>query len=158
MGWVLGLHGISGEVRVRVFSDVPHRFSPGETLCCQGVPLRISASSPTRSDQVIVKLEGVDSPEAAQKLVGQWLTAPPETLPLLPEGEYFHYQLIGLRVVTQDGEELGEVSEIIETGSNDVYVVSGAQGELLIPAISQVVREIDLTNEVITVTLLEGLR
>jgi 16S rRNA processing protein RimM len=90
--------------------------------------------------------------------VGQWLTAPPETSPQLPEGEYFHYQILGLRVITEEGEELGEVMEIIETGSNDVYVVSGEKGELLVPAISQVVREIDLNSQVMTVSLLEGLR
>jgi 16S rRNA processing protein RimM len=143
---------------VRVFSDVPHRFKPGEILCCNGSPCRISTSTPTRSNQVILKLEGIDSPDAARNLVGQWLTAPPETSPRLPEGEYFHYQLLGLRVVTEEGEELGEISEIIETGSNDVYMVSGVKGELLIPAISQVVRNIDLANRVMVVSLLEGMR
>lgn len=90
--------------------------------------------------------------------MGQWLTAPPETSPQLPEGEYFHYQLIGLRVITSEGEELGEISEIIETGSNDVYVVSGEKGELLVPAIAQVVRNVDLANQVMVVSLLEGMR
>lgn len=90
--------------------------------------------------------------------MGQWLTAPPETSPQLPVGEYFHYQILGLRVLTEEGEELGEVSEIIETGSNDVYLVSGEKGDLLVPAISQVVREIDLANQVMTIRLLEGLR
>jgi 16S rRNA processing protein RimM len=158
VGWVLGLHGTSGEVRVRVFSDVSHRFNPNESLCCNGLFRRISASTPTHSNQVILKLEGIDSPEAARDLVGQWLTVPPETSPQLPEGEYFHYQLLGLRVITEEGEELGEISEILETGSNDVYVVSGVKGDLLIPAISQVVREIDLTNQVMLVSLLEGMR
>jgi 16S rRNA processing protein RimM len=119
---------------------------------------RISASIPTRSNQVILKLEGIDSPEAARELVGQWLTAPPETSPQLPAGEYFHYQLLGLRVITEEGEGLGEISEILQTGSNDVYVVSGEKGELLIPAISQVVRNIDLDNQLMMVNLLEGLR
>ena len=154
----MGLHGTSGEIRVRVFSDVPHRFNPGESLNCNGLSRRISASIPTRSNQVILKLEGIDSPEAARELVGQWLTAPPETSPQLPAGEYFHYQLLGLRVVTEEGEGLGEISEILQTGSNDVYVVSGEKGELLIPAISQVVRNIDLDNQLMMVNLLEGLR
>lgn len=90
--------------------------------------------------------------------MGHWLTASPETSPQLPQGEYFHYQLMGLRVMTEEGEELGEISEIIETGSNDVYVVSGGRGELLLPAISQVVREVDLTHQTMVVRLLEGLR
>jgi 16S rRNA processing protein RimM len=90
--------------------------------------------------------------------VGQWLTAPQDTSPQLPDGEYFHFQLLGLQVVTEEGEELGEVTEIIETGSNDVYVVSGGKEELLIPAIAEVVRDVNLTDQVMIVRLIEGLR
>lgn len=94
----------------------------------------------------------------ARALVGHWLTAPPETSPDLPQGEYFHFQLIGLKAMTEEGEELGEVTEILATGSNDVYVVAGGQGEVLLPAISEVIREVDLDHGVMVVRLLEGLR
>ena len=76
----------------------------------------------------------------------------------MPEGEYFHYQLIGLQVLTESGERLGEISEIIITGSNDVYVVSGADGEILLPALNQVIRAVDLERGLMTVRLMEGLR
>ncbi len=76
----------------------------------------------------------------------------------MPQGEYFHFQLLGLRVVTDDAEELGEITEIIETGSNDVYVVTGDTGQVLIPAIASVVREIDLAQGTMVVRLMEGLR
>ena len=158
VGWVGSLHGTSGEIRVRVFSDVPHRFNQGETLCCNGQPFRIAASTRQRANQVILKLDGVNSPAEARELVGQWLTAPPESAPQLPEGEYFHFQLLGLRVITEDQEELGRVTEIIQTGSNDVYLVSGEQGELLVPAIGQVVRRVDLDEGVMMVKLMDGMR
>jgi 16S rRNA processing protein RimM len=158
VGWILGPHGTSGEVRVRVFSDVPHRFDQGENLCCNGQSYRIAATTGRRSNQVILKLDGIDDSDAARGLIGQWLTAPTDSAPQLPEGEYFHYQLLGLRVVTEEHEELGAVAEIIQTGSNDVYVVSGEGGEVLVPAIAQVVRRVDLEQGVMVVRLMEGLR
>lgn len=127
-------------------------------MCCNGQPYRIAASTGRHSNQVILKLEGVDDSDAARGLIGQWLTAPPDSAPQLPEGEYFHYQLLGLRVITEDQEELGTVAEIIQTGSNDVYVVSGEGSEVLVPAIGQVVRRVDLEQGVMVVRLMEGLR
>jgi 16S rRNA processing protein RimM len=158
VGRILGAHGTSGEVRVRTYSDVPHRFNAGKVLYLESNPLQITSSIHSRSDQVILKLQNIDTLKAAQELAGQWLTAPPETASPLSEGEYFHFQILGLRTVTEDGEELGEVTEIIETGSNDVYVVSGQKGEILIPAIAPAVRRIDLDRGVMVVRLLEGLR
>ena len=79
-------------------------------------------------------------------------------VPSLPEGEYFHYQLLGLRVLTEEGEDLGRLNEILETGSNDVYVVSNDTVELLIPALTDVIRKVDLDEGVMVVRLLDGLR
>ncbi len=79
-------------------------------------------------------------------------------VPSAEEGEYFHYELLGLKVRTVEGEDLGEVAEILETGSNDVYVVRGAAGEILVPALSKVVREIDIASGLMVVDLPEGLR
>jgi 16S rRNA processing protein RimM len=79
-------------------------------------------------------------------------------VPSAEEGEYFHYELLGLKVRTVEGEDLGEVVEILETGSNDVYVVRGAAGEILVPALSKVVREIDIASGLMVVDLPEGLR
>ena len=77
---------------------------------------------------------------------------------MLEEGEYFHYQLIGMRVRTVEGEELGEIQEILETGSNDVYIIRDASRELLIPATAQVVLEVDVAGKAMTVRLPDGLR
>jgi 16S rRNA processing protein RimM len=91
-------------------------------------------------------------------LVGEWVTVAEETTPPLPEGEFFHFQLLGLRVVSLQGEELGRITEIIQTGSNDVYLVSDDKDEVLIPALAQVVRKVDLQAGVMVVELIDGLR
>ena len=84
-------------------------------------------------------------------------TPQPAEIPLAP-GEYFHYQLIGLAVGTEEGEELGTIREILETGSNDVYIVAGPSGDLLIPALAQVVLQVDLDAGRMVVRLMDGLR
>jgi 16S rRNA processing protein RimM len=158
VGRVLATHGASGQIRVQVHSDVPHRFDSGKVLYLDEQPNRITYSAPFRSDQVILRFQGIDTVTAARSLVGQWLTAPESPAQLLPEGDYFHYQIIGLGTITEDGEELGQVREIISTGSNDVYLVSDGSTEILIPAIAEVIQEINLEEGVMVVRLMEGLR
>ena len=75
----------------------------------------------------------------------------------LPEGSFYHHQIIGLAVRTTDGRDLGTLSDIIETGSNDVYVVTGPDGEALIPAIPDVVQDVDISGGIITVEPVPGL-
>ena len=158
MGRILGPHGTSGQLTARIYSDAPNRFDPGEKLYCNGSLLHILYSNPTRGDQIILQFEDFDSVDAARTLVGQWLTIPKETVAQLPEGEYFHFQLLGMRVVTDLDEDLGEISEVIETGSNDVYLVEGDSGQILLPAISSVVLEVNLVQSVMLVHLMDGLR
>ena len=158
VGLVLGPHGSQGQVRVRVHSDDPHRFDPGQTLYWEDTPLRITETLSRPPNRVILRFDGISSPAAAGRLSGQWLTVPRDAVESLPEGEYFHFQLIGLRVVTVEGETLGAVSEIIETGSNDVYVVNGPAEQVLIPAIASVVQRVDLESGVMTVKLMDGMR
>ena len=93
---------------------------------------------------IIIKLRGINSPEDAATLRGGQLMVPEEESPPLPEGVYYYYQIIGLKVFTVDGVYIGEVTDIIETGSNDVYVVGNGEKEYLIPAIRDVIREIDI--------------
>ncbi len=85
------------------------------------------------------------------------LEVPIDDLPELEEDAFYRFEILGLRVVDEDGTELGEVEEVIETGSNDVYVVRDAESELLIPAIDSVVKQVDTTEKRMIVTLLEGL-
>ena len=107
---------------------------------------------------MVLKFHGLDSLPEARALVGLEITVPQSDVPDLPPGEYFHFQLLGLTVVTEDGEELGVLGELLETGSNDVYVVSGGAGELLIPALEEVVLDVLLGQGTMVVRLPDGLR
>ncbi len=155
---ILGTQGTSGEIRVKSYTDVPTRFNPGQHLHIDQVSYRITDSFSSRKDQMVLKLEGIDTPAAAQGLSGQWLTSPALDSPELSAGEFFHFQLMGLQARTEEGEVLGTLREIIQTGSNDVYRVEKDGKELLLPAISQVIRRVDLSAGVMVVKLLEGMR
>jgi 16S rRNA processing protein RimM len=107
--------------------------------------------------EVILQLDGVADRDAAEQLRG-WLVQVPKTEAWkLPRGRYYWHQIVGLRVLTTDGEEIGTVAEILETGANDVYVVKGDGGERLIPAIKQVVTEIAPERGEMVVELLPGM-
>lgn len=110
-----------------------------------------------RKNFLFLELEGIDEMDAARKLVGGRILVPSNRLKKLPQGEYYWRDLIGLRVVTDAGEALGTVESIFPTGSNDVYVCRGGSREILLPAIGDVIREIDLEKGVMVVRLLEGL-
>ena len=106
----------------------------------------------------MIRLHGLDSIKEVEQLAGNWVQSECSLSPTLEHNEFFHYQLLGLLVYSESGEELGIIKEIIQTGSNDVYLVQNGANEILLPAISQVVREIDLDEGSMTVTLIEGLR
>lgn len=99
-------------------------------------------------------LEGIDDLERADTLVGQSVFIPPERL---PDGEYYWKDIIGLDIVTEDGQRLGSITTILPTGSNDVYVCSGGEREILIPAFDDVVQKIDIGKGLMVVRLPEGL-
>ena len=151
-------HGRDGALNVQLLSDLPGRFDVGRELLVDGTTCPIVESRQIGPDTAIIRIEGISSRHQAAPLIGKYLSALPEPDVALEEGEYFHYQLIGLHVKTEDGEDLGELREILETGSNDVYIVMGTSGELLIPATAQVVVDVDLSSGVMLVNLPDGLR
>ena len=105
----------------------------------------------------LVSFYGINDPETALKYRGAILSADKGLLPVLEEEEYFYDQIIGLIVHTTEGNIIGRVSDIFETGSNDVYVVKGMNKEYLIPAIRDVIKEVKLKEGIIIVQVLEGL-
>ena len=158
VGRILGPHGLWGALRIEVYTDVPHRFDVGNTLYIGAYPYKVSDCSASNSGQVILSFHGITTQSQARALIDQWITVPPSEVPDLPPGEFYHFQLLDLRVRTQEGEELGTVTDILETGSNDVYVVTGGDEEILIPALADVVKDIDLDQGVMLVSLPDGLR
>ena len=145
-----------GEVRVQLFTDNPRRFSPGQTVYILGRPY-ISQGARFHKGDVLLKLEGVGRREEAEALRAAWVEVPAEWVAQLPEDTYYQFQLLGMEVWTSQGEFLGNVVQIIETGSNDVYVVQGGQREVLLPSIGEVIKEVDVATGRMVVTLMEGL-
>ncbi len=151
-------HSRDGALSVELLSDLPGRFDVGRELLVDDVAYSIVESRQTGPETAIIRLEGITSRHQASLLTGKFLAALPDSEATLEEGEYFHYQLIGLQVITEDGEDLGQLQEILETGSNDVYIVRGTGAELLIPAMASVIQDIDLASGKMLVNLPEGLR
>ena len=161
LGKIAGTHGIRGQLRVVSFSGESDTF-----LSLKKVLLKDTAGRETMHDvagasahgrKILLSLKGLADINQAEQLVGRELYVHRSQLPPLGEDEYYWFDLIGLRVVTDTGEELGRLDSIMETGSNDVYVVRSIDREYLIPAIEEVVRSIDLAAGVMTITPLEGL-
>jgi len=156
---VTGPHGIHGEVRCAILTDFPDRFRTTRQVFLgdRKTPRSVERWRLVRG-AVILKLSDVETRADAERLQGSHLFVPLDDAVRLDADSYFWYQIIGLDVRTVDGEALGKVVDILETGSNDVYVVRSADGQVLIPAIHEVVRSIDVDAGVMTVRLLDGLR
>ena len=156
IGQVLSPWGTKGKLKIRVVTDFPQRFIPSAEIYVNRQPMTID-SAEWHKGKVIIKLNQIDTIEAAQRLRGQPIEIHHSQVHPLPEGQYYHFQLIGLEVWTTQGELLGNITEILTTESNDNYVVRGAKGEILIPAIEDVVKSIDLDSRRITIEPIEGL-
>ncbi len=147
VGLLRRAHGLKGEMLMDVWTEFPERLRAGKRVYIgeQHVPHRIRAAR--AMDQMrLVHLEGLNSPEDAIPFRNQVMYVRADELPRLPEGRYYHHELIGMTVVDEAGQVLGVLSQILETGANDVYVVNGEGGELLLPAIQEVVLTIDVAE------------
>ena len=159
VGKLQGVHGISGEIAMRVDTDFPERIRRGRKLYLdeEHQPVKVQRTR-WKGKLLLLKLVGFDTPEDVAEFTNKWVFVNVDDIPPLPDGEYYHHQLIGLKVF-EDSECLGTLVSILQTGANDVYILEDAEGkELLIPAIPDVVKNVDLVNKRIDVKLLEGLR
>jgi 16S rRNA processing protein RimM len=161
VGEVVRPHGIRGEIKVQILTDFPDRFQLLEEVYIgnEGAEPHPYLLERCRYHQgfAILKLRGCNDRTAAEMLRGQLVQIPVELAMPLGEDEYYAFQLLGLAVQTTSGEYLGSVTEVLDTGANDVYVVQGPKGEVLLPAIDGVIRDIDLETRCITIVLLDGL-
>jgi len=156
IGQILTPQGIKGKLKVTVVTDFPQRFDPGSKIYINKQPLTIE-STEWHKGKAIIKLNTIDNIENAQRLQGQPIEINHSQLRSLPEGQYYHFQLIGLEVWTTEGELLGNITEILTAESNDNYIVLGAKGKILIPAIEDVVKSIDLNKGRAVIEPIEGL-
>ena len=158
IGKIVAIHALKGEVRVQPWCDGPEFLSQFKTMYLNREPVKVRSARPSKNI-VIVKLEGIDTPEAAQKLVNQILYIDRADVKL-PKGTYFIADLIGLRVVDADDPEIvyGELTDVSQTGANDIYHVRFADGkERYVPAIPQVVVKTDLEAGTLQIRPLPGL-
>lgn len=156
IGRILSPFGNRGEVKVQVLTDFSERFSKDAVVYVDGNTLTIE-SVRWHKRNAIVKLKSIDSISAAEKLSGKDIQIPKGDVKSLPTGSYYYFQLIGLKMRTTANESLGEVTAVLEGKGNDNFVVSGDKGEILIPAIDDVVKSIDLEKKEIVIEAVPGL-
>jgi 16S rRNA processing protein RimM len=156
---VLAPHGIRGELKCAILTDFPRRFASTKRVLLgpQHEPFAVQRAR-VQGNFVLLKLDGLDTRDAADRWRNALVEVPQAERVKLPRDHYRWEDVIGLAVRTEEGESLGHVRDIIQTGANDVYVVDTDPGELLVPAIKDVVKRIDPANGEMVVRLLEGMR
>ena len=161
IGRIVALFGVRGEVKVLPQTDIPNRFSQLREVYLgpQHQRCRITKASPYKESMVLLQLAGIDSANDAETLIGQEITIPLAQIPALPSDQYYIHDLIGLRVETSNGQKLGMITDILATGANDVYVVRelGSGREVLVPAVKEMVKRVDISGGVIIIDPIPGL-
>lgn len=162
VGEITGAHGIKGLVKVASLTDFPgERFAPGSELYLAKTGQKVTVlSAGVHKGLYLLGLSGIEDRDAAQALLHTYLQVPQSCLPELPQGEYYHFQLIGLQVYEGD-KHLGELTEVMQTGANDVYVITAPggrkQAEILLPALKSCILGVDTAAGKMTVKIPEGL-
>lgn len=164
VGEITAPQGVRGEVRVVPLTDSPDRLASLRQMWLgepKNVRVAVEAVRPHKGF-VVVKLQGINDRNQAEQLRGVRLEVEPEERAPLETGQYYVDDLVGCRVVTEEGRPLGRLAEVFRTGANDVWVVrgdpaTGEVSEVLLPALKDVVREVDLAGRRLVVKLLPGL-
>ncbi|MFH1638823.1 MAG: ribosome maturation factor RimM [Chloroflexota bacterium] len=156
IGCIVSPWGIDGKLKVKVLTDFPERFSRHARVYIKEKAIAVEDIS-WQKGMAIVKLETVDGIKAAEALVGEDIKINDSQLHPLPEGSYYHFDLIGLMVFTTTGEPLGRITGILSAAGADSYVIKGKTGEILIPATTEVIKSIDLDNRKMTIEAIPGL-
>ncbi len=161
VGKITRTHGLKGELKFHpLFTDrdIHQHFNHVFLGEDEGSPSQmILERVRPQGSRLIIKIKGCNSIEAAQKFVGQTLRVHRKDFKHLPKGEYYWFEIEGLRVYDEQGRYHGTITEIIQTGSNDVYVVRDEDRELLLPMIDSVVKSIDLKEQKLVFHIVEGL-
>ncbi|MFB4158678.1 ribosome maturation factor RimM [Geomicrobium sp. JSM 1781026] len=165
VGTIVNTHGVRGEVRVIPSTDFKEeRFQVGNTLSLLGKNKNRSSvkitGSRTHKQFQLLTLEGIDSKESADTLRDAELQVHESEREHLPEGDFYYSEIVGLNVVTTDGQTLGVVKEILSPGANDVWVVKRHEPmkkDVLLPYIDDVIIDVNRSERVVTVRLMEGL-
>ena len=158
VGKITRAHGLRGEVTILPLTDNPDRFSVGNELSLEDGRTLTIAASRNNGARLLVTFAGVADRTAAEALRGRMLVVPESALPTLPEGTYWPHELEGCEVVTDAGRVLGRISDVVANPANDIWVTTTPDGgEVLLPAIRQVIAEVDVAGRRILVHEVEGL-
>ena len=160
IGKISKIHGRKRELKCLVLTDFPERFFDLERVFLEkDDDIRLVHVDGVRfhKNSAILSFEEVHNLNEAEELKGYYLKIPENEAILLPEGHFFMHEIMGIDVYTDEGEHLGQIEDILTTGSNDVYVVGRGSDEILIPSIQDVVKEIDLDEKKMTIHIIEGL-
>ena len=159
IGFLRRPHGLHGEIIMDLHTDFPERLRKGRRLFVGEAhkPVTLESVRP-HGHGVLIKFKTIDTPEGVGQFRNQWVYAKTRDLPALPEGQHYQHELLGIDVVDEDGNSLGTLKEIMETGANDVYLIRDESGkEILLPNIPSVILELDFARRFMKVHLLEGL-
>ncbi|MFH0822375.1 MAG: ribosome maturation factor RimM [Pseudomonadota bacterium] len=148
--------GIKGELRIKVFTETDEPFLRSKVLFMGEQGLKVDGVR-VHKGAALVRLEGVNTPEKAREYVGCLVSTDAANLPPPDEDEYYWHELIGMTVTTVSGTELGRITSIIPTPAHDVLEVHGPFGEVLLPMVDEVVKEIDAPAGRMTVDPIDGL-
>ena len=163
VGKIVNTHSLKGEVKVISSTDFEEeRFKKGSKLLItrgnQVVKEVVVESYRTHKNNLLVKFEGIDSIEEAEKFKNLQLKVDSENLSELEENEFYFHEIIGCEVFDENNISLGEIIEILTPGANDVWVIKNKNGkEILIPYIEDVVKNVDIPNKIINIEVMEGL-
>lgn len=164
VGKIVNTHGIRGELKVLSSTDFPEvRFAPKSKLIIvhpeTGEQLEVTvASARPNKGMFIVRFAGYDNINEVEKYKGFDIKVSKGASVGLPDNEYYFYEIIGCRVIDEEGTELGVIEEILRPGANDVWVVKmPSRKQLLLPVIDEVVLDVDVEAKVVKVHLMEGL-
>lgn len=156
---IINTRGLKGECKLYLYTDEPeHRFEKGRTLYLEdGLPLTVEKFSIYKGLGYAF-FKGVDTIEEAEKLKNKILYTRPEDIPEAEDGEYYYHQLAGCKVFNDEGEELGTVSDILETGAHLVLRVTGGEKDFLLPFVDAFVTDVDVHEKKMHIKEMEGLR
>ncbi len=161
IGQIVNTFGIKGMVKVKPFTDDIKRFDKLKKVYIENKNGRKEYEIEEikyHKEMVLIKFKGIENPEDANLLRESYLTVDRDSEEPLEEGTYYIVDMIGLEVETEEGEKLGSLVDIFNTGSNDIYVVKNELGkQILLPAIKDVIKKIDMEKRKITVHLIPGL-
>jgi 16S rRNA processing protein RimM len=161
IGRVVKPHGIKGKVKVEYFGEDLGGLSLYREIFIKDDKDKPEAyevlEAIPQPPRLILRLKGIERIEEAEPLIGKEILIERKLLLKLEEGEYYWVDLLGMKVETEGGKRIGKIREIFPTGANDVYVVEGKRGEILLPATDEVIRSIDLKRGVMKVARMEGL-